>query len=411
MSDAAGRVRVVRVIARLNIGGPATHTILLSASLDPKRYRTTLVVGAPGSGEGDMAYLAVARGVQSVVVPELGRAIRPTDDLIALWRLYRLMRRERPHIVHTHTAKAGTLGRLAALAARVPVRVHTFHGHVFSGYFGPAKTRMFLAIERALARATHRIVAVSESQRRELSEPYRVAPASKIEVVSLGLDLSPFAAVPNTPPVGGVRAEIGAGPDELVVGIVGRLTAIKNHRLFLDAARRALELAPGNVQLRFLVVGGGELENDLRQRASELGLGDRVLFAGWRRDLSEIYAACDIVALTSDNEGTPVAVIEALASGRPVAATDVGGVADVLEGGRYGLLVPKGDAERFAEAIVRLASDTALRARLAAGARESALERFSIEKLLHSVDALYSELLAGKVFDGASERAAPSASR
>jgi len=387
-----GVLRVMRVIARLNVGGPAIHTVLLTAKLDPSKYRTTLVVGEPGEGEGDMGYLATDRGVQPYSVAELGRAIRPTDDLVALWKLYRLMRRERPHVVHTHTAKAGTLGRIAAFAARVPVRVHTFHGHVFSGYFSPAKTKVFLAIERALARTTHRIIAISDTQRHELSDVYRIAPAARFSVVPLGLDLAPFATVSATPVSEGIRAEFGIGVDETVVGIVGRVTAIKNHALFLDAARRALEIAPDGIRFRFLVVGGGDLEEEMRELARPLG--DRVIFAGWRRELAEVYAACDIVALTSNNEGTPVAIIEALASARPVVSTNVGGVTDVLQNGNLGVLVPPGDPEAFAEAIVRVAVDESLRASLVANARASVLERFSIEALAGRIDGLYSDLLA-----------------
>jgi glycosyltransferase involved in cell wall biosynthesis len=304
------------------------------------------------------------------------------------------MRRERPDVVHTHTAKAGTLGRLAAVAARVPVRVHTFHGHVFSGYFSPLKTRAFLAIERVLAGVTNRIIAISDSQRRELSERYRVARGSKFAVVPLGLDLAPFAEVPAVPPQNGIRSELGIGSGETVVGIVGRLTAIKNHVMFLDAARLAIDRAPAGVNFRFLVVGGGDLEEEIREYAG--ALGNRVLFAGWRRDLAAVYAACDVVALTSNNEGTPVAVIEALASGRPVVATNVGGVSDVLERGRLGLLVPPGDASQFADALVQLVADARLKADLVAGGRASVLERFSIETLTRRVDALYTGLLEGR---------------
>jgi glycosyltransferase involved in cell wall biosynthesis len=193
-----------------------------------------------------------------------------------------------------------------------------------------------------------------------------------------------------------VRAELGIEAGECVVGIVGRLTAIKNHAMFLEAARMALDRAPAGLRLRFLVVGGGDLEREVRDRAASLGLGDRAVFAGWRRDLAAVYTACDVVALTSNNEGTPVAVIEALASGRPVVSTDVGGVSDVLEGGRFGLLVPPGDASAFADALVRVASDAGLRERLLAGARASALERFSIEALAGRVDALYADLLDGR---------------
>lgn len=390
---ADGRIRVVRVITRLNVGGPAIHTVLLSAGLNPERFQTVLVTGHVADGEADMTYFAQAHGVNPVVIPELGRSIQPADDLVALWKLYRIIRHERPHVVHTHTAKAGALGRLAAVLACVPVVVHTYHGHVFSGYFGPMKARAFLAIERALARFTSRIVAISESQRHEIGGRYRVAPTQRVAVIPLGLDLSPFKAVPAVPPPDGLRSELGIGPSEIVIAIVGRLTAIKNHRLFLDAAARCLARGQGP-SLRFLVVGGGELARDLCETARPLG--DRVLFLGWRENLVPVYSACDIVALTSDNEGTPVALIEALAAGRAVVATDVGGVAEVLEGGRYGVLVPPRDPEAFAEAVLSLATNPDLRARLTLDARPSALGRFSTSALVGTVERLYSGLLDGR---------------
>src|SRR5439155_145014 len=232
-------------------------------------------------------------------------------DVVAFWKLWWLCRTARPHIVHTHTAKAGTLGRLAAWLAGVPVRVHTFHGHVFHGYFGRLKTLWFITVERALARITTQVVAISPRQAQDVARYLRL-PAERVGVIPLGLDLDRFLTADAELERRRFREDIGAG-SEVVVTMVGRLTAIKNHELALRAFAR---LPQGSPQFLLVLVGGGEEEGRLRELVAQLGLAERVRFLGWRSDLEAVYYGSDIVALSSDNEGTPVCLIEALACGR-----------------------------------------------------------------------------------------------
>lgn len=379
-------IRVVRVIARLNVGGPAWHVLLLTAGTR-ENYPTILATGTVGSGEQDMAALANARGVTLYRVPGLGREIGVLSDLRALWTLWRLFRRLRPQIVHTHTAKAGALGRVSALLAGVPVRVHTFHGHVFRGYFGRWRTAFFLSIERLLARITTRIVAISVRQRDELRRYLRV-PADRIAIVELGLDLERFTIADRPVARDRFRNAVRAG-DRLVVSLVGRLTAIKNQAL---AIRALAILRATHPELLLVLVGGGEDEPTLRDLACRLGVAGHVRFAGWWDDLEAVYYGSDVIALTSDNEGTPVCLIEALACGRPVVATNVGGVPDVLEDGRLGLLVPPRDVLAFATAMSQM-TDSAVRHRLSGGGSDAMLRRFGAERLVSDVQALYDELV------------------
>ena len=387
------RIRVLRVIARLNVGGPAIHAALLARRLDPHRFRTLTVYGSIGPGEADMADLLGA--AERHVIPELGRAVRPGRDVLAFAKLYRVMCRFRPDIVHTHTAKAGAVGRLAALACRAagaprPRLVHTFHGHVLSGYFPRWQTRLLVAAERLLARFTDRVVAVSPQVARELSSVFAVAPADRLVTIPIGLELERFAHATDG---SGFRGELGVPENVPLVGIVGRLVPIKNHDLFLQACRILAAERQGSV--RFAVIGGGELRGALEARARELGLEDAVAFAGWRRDLERVYPALDVVVLTSNNEGTPVSLVEAMASGRPVVATAVGGVPDVVAHGRTGLLAPPGDAAAVAGAIGAILDSPELGSRLGAEARREALSRFSAERLVADIERLYDSLLAG----------------
>jgi glycosyltransferase involved in cell wall biosynthesis len=381
-------IRVMRVIARLNIGGPAIHTILLTAGLDPAQFESTLVTGVEAAHEGNMLDLAAQKGVQPLVIPQLGREINPLKDWGTLIKLYRLFRDQRPHIVHTHTAKAGTVGRLAARLAGVPIVVHTFHGHVFHDYFGPLQTRVFIEVERLLAALSDRIVTVSEGQRRELAA-YGIASLDKIAVVPLGFELD---ALLNCEALRGqLRRELGVPEETALVGIVARLTAIKNHRLFLDAAKLIMEAGR---EAMFLIVGDGELRAELEAYVAELGLAERVIFTGWRRDLPHIYADLDVVALSSLNEGTPVSLIEAMAAAKPVVATKVGGVPDIVLDKKSGYLVQsKEDAEGLAKGILDLlrAPDRAREMGLAG--RAAVHPKYASETLLANVEKLYLELL------------------
>src|SRR5574341_1277707 len=295
-----GRLRVARVISRLNVGGPARHAILLTAGLDPAAFESRLYVGAPGPAEGDMLPLAEARRVHPVAIPGLGRAIHPGRDVAALCRLLREFRTFRPHIVHTHAAKAGALGRLAAWLARAPVTVHTFHGHVLRGYFSPPVTGAFRAVERALSRRTTRIVALSPAQRADLlamgiGRPRRVA------VVPLGLELDPFLEAQARR--GALRRRLGLPPEAKLVGAVARLVAIKDHATLFAAAARVVQADPA---VHLVVAGDGPLRAHLEVLAARGGLAGRTHFLGWWEDLPALYADLDVLALSSRNEGTPV---------------------------------------------------------------------------------------------------------
>jgi glycosyltransferase involved in cell wall biosynthesis len=334
---------------------------------------------------------ALSHGVQPAVIPEIvGEFSLGPRELRALVRLYRVMRQERPHVVHTHTAKAGFIGRLAARLARVPVVVHTFHGHVLHGYYSPLKTHLLRRMEHGLARLTDGVIAVSEQVKRDLVT-YGVAAAEHIRVIPLGLELDPF--LESDPCRGGFRRELQLNGVERLVGIVGRIFPIKNHRLFLEAA--AL-VARENPAARFVVVGDGILRPEVERHAQESGIADRVIFTGWRRDLPGIYADLDVLAVTSNNEGTPVSAIEAMAAGCPVVATNVGGLPDLIREGETGYLVPPGDAPAAATALLRVLRQPEIARRMGETARKSVRERFSSQRLITDMERLYLELLGRK---------------
>lgn len=383
------RTTVLNVIDRLNVGGAALQVALATKHLDPARFRSVLVTGTVELGEADMGYLIDQYGIDCVVIPSLGRELRPFRDLLTAWRLYRVMRRERPDIVHTHKSKAGAIGRVVALLAGVPVRVHTFHGHVFQGYFSPAKTRLFLQIERTLARVSSRLIALTEGLADELSDRYELAPRDCFAVLPLGLDLGPFGSADRSR--GQLRERLGLG-DATLVGIVGRMVAVKDHATFVAAAA---ELARRRADIHFIFVGGGELETEVRFDLERRGLAGRAHLLGWCRDLPAIYADLDVVALSSINEGIPVALIEAMSAGVPVASTSVGGVPDLLKHGRRGELAPSRDPSALASAIERALAPAA-RAR-ATAIRDEILEEFGVVRLCRDLETLYAELCGGRI--------------
>jgi glycosyltransferase involved in cell wall biosynthesis len=384
-------IKILRLIARLNIGGPAIHVVLLTAGLDRQRFQTLLVSGRENPGEGSMLDYALARGVRPLLMPEIvGDFSLGPREIKALIQLARLMGQERPDVVHTHTAKAGFLGRLAARLAGVPVIVHTFHGHVLHSYYGPAKNQLLQRMERLLARITDGLIAVSDQVKQDLVA-YGVAPAAKIQMVPLGLELDGFLNA--TAVAGAFRRELALNADERLVGIVGRLFPIKNHRLFLEAAALVVQQEPS---VRFVIIGDGVLRPELEQQAQVLGIPERVIFTGWRRDLAPIYADLDVLAVTSKNEGTPVSAIEAMAAGCPVVATRVGGLPDLICDGETGCLVPPGDARALATAILRLLRDHQTARRLGQTAQTIARERYAVPRLIGDLERLYLDLLARK---------------
>ena len=308
-------------------------------------------------------------------------------DIRTMWKLYRLLRREQPDVVHTHTAKAGFVGRWAAKLAGVPVIVHTFHGHVFQGYFGSLKTRVFITLEQLTSRITDSILTLTQSLRRELALTYRVARTEKITVLPLGLDLAPFAAAPRK--TGTFREQYGIPQDAPLIGIAGRMVPVKNHALFLESAAQIRAKRP---DARFIMIGDGELRDDLERQIDNLGLRGFVKITGWLTDMPAAYADMDVFALSSVNEGTPVTVIEALSAGCPVVATHVGGIPDLLEGGRFGALVSSGNAHAFAQAIL----DTLENPPDTTVAQAAMLNQYGIDRLVSDLAALYKGLLARK---------------
>ncbi|HEU4766427.1 MAG TPA: glycosyltransferase [Pyrinomonadaceae bacterium] len=394
------QTRIVRIIARLNVGGPAKHVVWLTTALQDASYRSLLVTGTVPEGEEDMSYFADEAGVTPVYIPEMSREIS-VNDAVTVWKLFRLFLRERPDIIHTHTAKAGTVGRVAGFFYRWltpgtlvgrPRRckfVHTYHGHVFHSYYGRGRTRMFLAIERLLARLiTDRLIVVSAQQGAEIGNDFRVGRAGQIKVIPLGLDLQIFAN--HASRRARFREELGIDDETILVGIVGRLTEIKNHQMFLNSVARLS--ADERRAMRFVVIGDGSLRPALEEQAKSLGLATDVIFAGGRKDPEYFYPALDIVALTSRNEGTPLTLIEAMANARPVVATSVGGVVDLLGDGR-GICVPSGDEQAFASALSRLAYDRDLQRELGARGLEFVGRVYPKERLIEDIKRLYEELI------------------
>ncbi|MHB1047643.1 MAG: glycosyltransferase [Thermoanaerobaculia bacterium] len=403
-------MRILRIVTRLNAGGPARHVVWAESGLAARGHVSLLLAGRVGDGEDDLGRFAAEEGVPVRLLARMAREIEPGEDLATVRDVARILREFRPDVVHTHTAKAGFIGRAAAALenarrlGRDRIRVvHTFHGNVLSGYFPRPKESLFRGIERLLGRcATDAVLVLSPQQRAEIVERFRVAPPERVFTVPLAVDLSAFEPGPSR---GALRAELGLGADHLLVGAVGRVAPVKDHPLFLRAAAAVARELPS---ARFVVVGGGESAEAARGRASELGIASKVFFLGMRTDLPAIYADLDLVALTSRNEGTPLSLVEAMAAGRPVVAADVGGVRDLLtsewEGGvrerRFrlsteprGILVGDRTPEAFAREVVRALRSPGLREALGGAGRAHARRAHGLDRLLDDLEEVYS--LAG----------------
>jgi glycosyltransferase involved in cell wall biosynthesis len=327
---------------------------------------------------------AKKRGIELIFLPELGREIHPIKDVVTFIKLFRMIREIKPHIVHTHTAKAGALGRLAGWLAGVPAIVHTFHGHIFHSYFGRTKTKVFIVIERALSMITDKIIALTESQKDEIMG-FGIGDENRFSVIPLGFELNRFYDLSSRKGV--LKKELGIQPDTPLIGIVARLVPIKDHRTFLTSASVLLRKIPA----KFIVVGDGELRADLEKEAERLGIKDEVLFLGFREDLENIYADLSILVLSSLNEGLPVAIIEAQSASVPVVSTSVGGVDELIEDGITGYLVPKKDPDALADAMERVLRDEEGTERMVEEAKKR-VKRFEAEKMVRAYEELYEEL-------------------
>jgi len=377
------RIRLARIITRMNVGGPARHVTILATEAGDA-WNGVLITGTPDAREGTLESLALERGARLISVPSLQRRPSPISDLRALVALVRLLRRLRPQVVATHTAKAGALGRVAALLAGVPVRVHTFHGHVLEGYFSKSGSAVVRMTERLLSKVTTHFVAISPQIAADLQNIG--IDSKKITIVRLGLELDYLV----DPPRGMLRSELSIPREAPIIAIIGRLAPIKAHTLLFDAAPEVLRAFPS---ARFLVVGDGELWADLHEQVAERGLGSSVQFTGWRQDLPNVYGDADVVVCCSLNEGTPVSIIEAGAAGRPAIGTAVGGMPDIISDGVNGFLVPSQDPASLAAAIQRVLSEPELADAMGMAGRRMSLERHGAQRMVQELTELYTRLL------------------
>ncbi len=381
---------IVHIITRLGLGGPPPHVVLVTRTMAEHGYPSAMVAGRCDPSDGDMAYLLQPSDTV-FWIDEMSRVVSPLDDITACLRIYRFLRDLRPLIVHTHTAKAGVLGRVASRLAGIPIVVHTYHGNVMQGYFPRPVSWAIRWVERFMARLTDTICVLAPQQAAELTCRFRIAPQAKVRIVPLGMDLEPLRQIPQP-----------AGGDELVVGWLGRFAPIKNLPLLAQVIGRALAELP---RVRFLIAGDGSERPIIEDAAKRWG-PDRCRWLGWQQDVRGILAQCHVVIQTSKNEGTPVALIQAMAAGRPFVSTPVGGVIDMVTGdvSRDGCgnrwysnaVLANSSPGAFVAAIGRLAADPSLRLRMGAEAARFAAASYALPLLVTNLDRIYSELLSAK---------------
>ena len=406
--------RILRIINRFNLGGP-THNAAYLTRYMPSDFETLLVGGPHGENEEGSGYILDALGVEARILEEMRREVSPWKDRRAYRRIKQIIKEFKPDIVHTHAAKAGAVGRLAASDLGVKAVVHTFHGHVFHSYFGPVRTSVFKSVERHLAKKTSRIIAISEKQKTELVDEHHICSEAKVAVIPLGFDLSRFME-DQAAKRALFRRVYGVADDELAIGIVGRLVPVKNHALFIKAIKHVRENSGKKV--RAFVVGDGEDRARIEQITRELGLSisaapafnghgfgygvnDQpvtapadVTFTSWVKEIDIVHAGVDLVALTSFNEGTPVSLIEAQAADKAVVSTRVGGIENVVLEGRTGLLSPNNDVLHFGENLLRMVEDDGLRDSMARSGRAHVRDRYHFTRLVNETADLYRSLLA-----------------
>lgn len=382
------KVKIIRIITRLNIGGPTIHTVLLNAKMDTEKYESYLLTGTIESNESNMDYFTDKYGITPIYINSMSREIRLLRDFIALREIYKVIRKIKPDIVHTHTAKAGMLGRLAAKMAGVPIIIHTFHGNVFNGYFGKLKTKFFIWVEKFLARFSTKIVAISKQQKNELVS-LRIAKKDKIEIIRLGFQFDNI--IPNELDKHKFREKYSIPRNAKLVGIVGRLVSIKNHYLFLDIAEKLLKKYS---DIYFPIIGDGELRCDIEKEIESRKLGKNVFITGFIKELKPVYADLDVVLLTSINEGTPVALIEAMACEKLVMSTHVGGVEDFIENRKNGFFFAQGEPDLFVEEIENWMKNEDKYNNIRHAASKKVLDRYSYTRLISDIEHIYEKLLS-----------------
>lgn len=391
--------KILRIINRFNLGGPTYNVAYLSKYLSPE-FETMLVGGEKDETEDSSEFILENLGLKPIIIPEMKREIDFRNDRIAYKKIKSLIQEFKPDIVHTHAAKAGALGRMAAAKCKVPVIIHTFHGHVFHSYFGKTKTAIFKSIERHLAKKSNAIIAISEIQKKELAEEHKICAPEKIIVIPLGFDLSRFRENQETKRKS-FRSEFHISDEEVAVVIIGRLVPIKNHALFLRAIKFVIENS--KIPIRAFIVGDGEERSNLENLAKELQLDfsteknpstTPLTFTSWIKDIDRVLAGCDIVCLTSWNEGTPVSLIEAQAAGKPIITTNVGGVENVVRSGITALLSEPGEEKIFSENLLFLIENKEKRKAMGDAGWNVVAEKFHYTRLVSDMAKLYHSLIA-----------------
>ncbi|MDD5170766.1 MAG: glycosyltransferase family 4 protein [Syntrophales bacterium] len=395
ISDSTGdKIKVIHVITRFDKGGSAENTFLTIRDLDKKRFDVSMICGSSQESricEAEMSAaqenLACAKrnGVQIMHLPGLVRSVNPIRDLMAFFSLLHTFSKEKPHIVHTHTSKAGLLGRWAAFLVQVPVIIHTPHGHVFWGYFGRALTMLFIIMERMTAHITDLLIMLT-MQEQEDHLRFRIAPREKFAVVHSGVDFRPFQKLSADPDE--IRKSLKIPANAFVIGTTGRLTPIKGHRHLIEAVAA---LAPHLPDLVCVLLGDGELRQELEDLALRLRVQDRVFFAGWHPDVAPVIALFDIFVFPSLNEGMGKALVEAMALGKPVVASAVGGITNLVTDGKNGLLIPPGDTEALAKSIELLYQNNNLRQTMGEQARKRSTS-YSSDLMVRKIESLYGEM-------------------
>lgn len=387
-------IKVLRILNRFNLGGPVYNASYLTSDLS-NEFNTLLIGGPCEEGEADAMYIAHQLGVHPIVIEEMGRSVNPLQDLRALRRIRKIIREFKPDIVHTHASKAGALGRIAARLEGVPVIVHTFHGHVFHSYFGKIKTLTYKTIERLLSRVTTMIVTISNQQRIEICDIHRITKREKTCVIPLGFDLQRFR-IEHEERRKAFRETYSLSDEEVAIAIVGRLVPIKNHGLLIHAVS-----AMKNKNMRLFIVGDGPERDNIVSACAMNGLKSGfgkekvdVYFTGWERKVEEILPGFDLVVLSSDNEGTPVSLIEAQAAGIPVISTNVGGVRDIVVDQETGIVVEPNDLNGLTAALDRLVSSKELREKMGVRGQETVVKTYDKSRLALEMAALYRKLLS-----------------
>lgn len=398
--------RILRIINRFNLGGPTYNAGYLTKFIDDPmesvddglQYTTKLIGGIPIKGESHSSHILENLGVTYEEIPEMSRSINPFKDIIAFFKIVRIIREFKPDIIHTHAAKAGALGRLAGWLCGVPIIIHTYHGHVFSNYFGGVKSALVKGVERWLAKRTTSIICISEKQKQDITSIFKIAPAGKTFVIPLGFDLDRFSRDQENKR-SSFRNKYNVLPSDVAIGIIGRIAPVKNHPLFIETIA---DLQSKSNQFRAFVIGDGESKSELIEKCRAIGLDAStnndaaVVFTSWIKDIDLAMAGLDIVVLTSLNEGTPVSLIEAQAAGRPVVSTNVGGVMDCMQDQHTGYIT-ENNAQSVSQSLLKLIQSEELRKSMGKNGRAFVMHKYSYKRLVAETRILYNMCISSRV--------------